>query len=150
MANSERILFFRKLRGLTQKQLGTAVGFPECSADVRIAQYENGSRKPKEYVTSSLAAALDVSTHALNVPDISSVDGIMHTLFVMEDLYGLSITEINNVFYFSIDPSKNEISSDVYMYLRKWNKKKNQLRVGEINYKDYSDWRYHWDSKRGD
>lgn len=144
----ERIRFFRTSRGMTQKYLGRLIGFPEKSADVRVAQYENGSRKPKEDVISALAAALNVSTHALNVPDISSVDGIMHTLFVMEDLYGLSISEINGVFYLNIDPSKNETSSKIYMNLRIWNEKKNQLRVGDISYKDYSCWRYHWDSSK--
>ena len=34
MAIGERIHFFRLLRGMTQKYLGTAVGFPEKSADV--------------------------------------------------------------------------------------------------------------------
>ena len=41
MAIGERIHFFRTLRGMTQKYLGMALGFPEKSADVRLAQYEN-------------------------------------------------------------------------------------------------------------
>ena len=45
MAIGERIHFFRILRGMTQKYLGTIVGFPERSADVRLAQYETGTRK---------------------------------------------------------------------------------------------------------
>ena len=56
MAIGERIHFFRILRGMTQKYLGMALGFPEKSADVRLAQYENGSRTPK----ADLTAALDV------------------------------------------------------------------------------------------
>ena len=55
MAIGERIHFFRLLRGMTQKYLGTAVGFPERSADVRLAQYETGSRKPKADLTAALA-----------------------------------------------------------------------------------------------
>ena len=43
MAMGERIRFFRKRKGLTLKGLGMAMGFPEKSADVRIAQYESGS-----------------------------------------------------------------------------------------------------------
>ena len=43
MAISERIHFFRLMRGMTQKYLGTAIGFPEKSADVRLAQYETGN-----------------------------------------------------------------------------------------------------------
>ena len=58
MAIGERIHFFRLLRGMTQKYLGTIVGFPERSADVRLAQYETGTRKPKAELTAALAQAL--------------------------------------------------------------------------------------------
>ena len=47
MAIGERIRFFRNLRGMTQKYLGQVVGFPEKTADIRMAQYESGSRTPK-------------------------------------------------------------------------------------------------------
>ena len=40
MAIGERIRFIRNLRGMTQKYLGTLVGFPEKTADIRMAQYE--------------------------------------------------------------------------------------------------------------
>ena len=86
MAIGERIHFFRMMRGMTQKYLGMALGFPEKSADVRLAQYENGSRTPKADVTAALAQALDVSPKALDVPDIDSYIGLMHTLFTLEDL----------------------------------------------------------------
>ena len=43
MAIGERINFFRNMRGMTQKYLGMQVGFPEKSADVRLAQYETGT-----------------------------------------------------------------------------------------------------------
>ncbi len=42
MAIGERIHFFRLMRGMTQKYLGQVIGFPEKSADVRLAQYETG------------------------------------------------------------------------------------------------------------
>ena len=83
MAIGERIHFFRTLRGMTQKYLGMALGFPEKSADVRLAQYENGSRTPKADLTAALAQILDVSPHALDVPDIDSYVGLMHTLFTL-------------------------------------------------------------------
>ena len=95
MAIGERIHFFRLLRGMTQKYLGTIVGFPERSADVRLAQYETGTRKPKAELTAALAQALDVSPHALDVPDIDSYVGLMHTLFTLEDLYGLSALAVS-------------------------------------------------------
>ena len=93
MAIGERIHFFRTMRGMTQKYLGMALGFPEKSADVRLAQYENGSRTPKADVTAALAQVLDVSPKALDVPDIDSYTGLMHTLFTLEDRYGLEVCE---------------------------------------------------------
>ena len=47
--------------GMTQKYLGTIVGFPERSADVRLAQYETGTRKPKAELTAALACLLYTS-----------------------------------------------------------------------------------------
>ena len=73
MAIGERIRFFRNLKGMTQKFLGVKVGFPEKTADIRLAQYESGTRTPKSDLTEALADALGVSTMALNVPDIEPV-----------------------------------------------------------------------------
>ena len=58
MAIGERIRFFRTLRGMTQKRLGMLLGFPEKSADVRLAQYETGVRTPKRDITASLAGEI--------------------------------------------------------------------------------------------
>ena len=93
MAIGERIHFFRIMRGMTQKYLGMLVGFPEKSADVRLAQYETGSRKPKADLTAALAQALDVAPQALDIPDIDSYIGLMHTLFALEDIYGLTVSK---------------------------------------------------------
>ena len=81
MAIGERIHFFRLLRGMTQKYLGMTLGFPEKSADVRLAQYETGSRTPKADLTAALAQVLDVSPHALSVPDIDSYVAHAHPVY---------------------------------------------------------------------
>lgn len=94
----ERIRFFRKRRKMTQKQLGLLVGFPENCADVRIAQYEIGIRKPKEKLIAALSAALGISAYALQVPSIDSPTELMHFLFSLEDCYGFWIEQGNGVF----------------------------------------------------
>jgi len=76
MAIGERIHFFRTLRGMTMKFLGQSVGFPEKSADVRLAQYENGARSPKADLTEQLANVLGVAPQALAVPDIDTHIGL--------------------------------------------------------------------------
>lgn len=78
MAIGERIRFFRNLRGMTQKYLGQVVGFPEKTADIRMAQYESGSRTPKTDLTNKLAEVFDISPQVLSVPDIDSYTGLMH------------------------------------------------------------------------
>ena len=77
MAIGERIRFFRNLCGMTQKYLGQVVGFPEKTADIRMAQYESGSRTPKADLTNKLAEVFDISPQALSVPDIDSYNGLM-------------------------------------------------------------------------
>ena len=93
MAIGERIKYIRNLKNFTQKYLGQLIGFPEKTADIRIAQYESGTRTPKADITKELAKALDVSPLALDVPDIDSELGLMHTLFALEDIYGLQAEE---------------------------------------------------------
>ena len=46
------------MRKMTQKKLGTDVGFSDNTADVRIVQYENGTRTPKEEMIKKIAVAL--------------------------------------------------------------------------------------------
>ena len=114
MAIGERIHFFRLLRGMTQKYLGMALGFPEKSADVRLAQYETGSRTPKADLTAALAQVLDVSPHALSVPDIDSYVGLMHTLFTLEDNYGLKISEMDGEVCLKVDVRKNKDAARLF------------------------------------
>ena len=47
MAIGERIRFFRNLRGMTQKYLGTVVGFPEKTADIRMRNMNQAQERPK-------------------------------------------------------------------------------------------------------
>ena len=103
MAIGERIKFFRNLRGMTQKYLGMRVGFPEKTADIRMAQYESGSRTPKADLTNNLANVFGISTSALTVPDIDSYNGLMHTLFTLEDLYGFRIDKLDDELCIRLD-----------------------------------------------
>ena len=89
MATGERIKFLRKLRGMTQKYLGLSIGFDKKAADVRMAQYESGTRKPKENLVKDIANTLEVSPHALTVPNIDSYIELMHTFFALEDFFAL-------------------------------------------------------------
>ena len=144
MAIGERIRFFRNKRGMTQKYLGVLMGFPEKSADIRMAQYESGSRTPKEDLINSLAQALDVSPSALNVPDIDSYIGLMHTLFALEDLYGLKIGEVQGEVCLRADVFHGSSAIELNRMLRNWNDVAAKLKSGEITQEEYNAWRYQY------
>ena len=142
MAIGERIRFFRNKKGITQKYLGQVVGFPERSADVRMAQYETGSRTPKADLTRTLAGFFEVSTDALTVPDIDSDIGLMHTLFALEDIRGLTIGEIAGEICLRLDKSKGRTYLSMLEMLSRWANEAKKLEAGEITREEYDHWRY--------
>lgn len=88
----KRIRHFRVLRGMTQKASGMAVGFPQDNADVRIAQYESGTRTPKRNLLCQIARALGVSPSALAVPHIKSSEELRCLLVALEDECGIKFS----------------------------------------------------------
>ena len=144
MAIGERIHFFRIMRGMTQKYLGMLVGFPERSADVRLAQYETGSRKPKAELTAALAQALDVAPQALDIPDIDSQIGLMHTLFALEDIYGLTVSETDGEVCLKVNKDKGKAAEELLQMLTAWQEQAAKLSAEEISREDYDQWRYNY------
>ena len=111
---------------------------------MRLAQYETGSRTPKADLTAALAQVLDVSPHALSVPDIDSYVGLMHTLFTLEDNYGLKVTEQDGELALQVDFRKNKDAARLHEMLRSWQQAAAMLEAGEISKEDYDKWRYHY------
>ena len=144
MAIGERIRFIRNLRGITQKFLGLKVGFSDRTADIRIAQYESGSRTPKADLIEKIADTLDVSTEALNVPDIDSYTGLMHTLFAIEDLYGLKIDTLDGEICIRVNRQNGFMYNKMTGMLRPWEEMAQKYRNGEITREEYDDWRYRY------
>ena len=142
MAIGERIRFFRNLKGMTQKLLGVKVGFPEKTADIRLTQYESGTRTPKAELTQALADALGVSTMALNVPDIDTDIGFMHTLFALEDIYGLKIDKLNDEICIRLDKNRGTSYISLLQQFSAWQKEAEKYRNGEISKEEYDHWRY--------
>ena len=123
------------------------LGFSESQADVRIAQYEKGSRSPKENYLNALADIFEVSPHALAVPDIDSYVGLMHTLFTLEDLYGLHIGEIDGELCLRLDKSKGTTYLSMFDMFYAWQEQAEKLKSGEITKEEYDQWRYNYPKK---
>lgn len=138
MAIGERIKYIRNLKNFTQKYLGQLIGFPEKTADIRIAQYESGTRTPKADITKELAKALEVSPLALDVPNIDSELGLMHTLFALEDIYGLQAEEKDGETKLSFS------NASVLRTVKAWAEQSAKLKAGEITKEEYDEWRYNY------
>ena len=87
MTVGEKIRTIRIFRGMTQKELGLAVGFPEKGADNRIAQYETDYRVPRKEMLDKIAFALKVNR--LNFysacPGDSAPEDLIRPLFWLEE-----------------------------------------------------------------
>lgn len=128
----KRIRFIRKKKGMTMKYLGIAAGLPENSADIRIAQYESGTRTPKADLLRKIADVLEVSPDALSVPELDNVIGVMHTLFVLEDLYN---------FRFTLEDCT---SDKLKKAINEWQREYERYSNGEISKEKYDNWRYNY------
>ena len=143
MAFGKRIKFFRNRKGMKQKELGELLGFLGKTSDVRVAQYETEARTPKADLVKEMAQIFDVSTRAINVPNIDSYLGLMHSLFALEDMYGIKIGEIDGELCLRLDREHKE-----YQHLSEpfhaWHQMAAKLEAGEISQEEYDNWRYNY------
>ena len=147
MAIGKRIQFLRSVRGMTQRELGVAIGLEEKGADNRIAQYETDYRIPKRDLQDKMAEALDVVPNALSVPDIDSYVGLMHTLFTREDCYGLRVCKCSGKVHIGVDSAQSEDAAALSRALATWWEKFSEMAAGIITKEEYDHWRYHYEGE---
>lgn len=102
------------------------------------------SKRPKEKLVNGLAEALGVSPEAIRVPDIDSFTGLMHTLFAIEDMYGLTILTSHGKPCLSMVGSAVPQQEGLSQYLQEWCDVKMDLLHGRISKTQYDDWRYNY------
>jgi transcriptional regulator with XRE-family HTH domain len=143
MTIGERIRRVRMQRGLTQKELGIALGFPERSADVRIAQYESGTRKPKEDLIRQIAEVLHVNPHAISSVDYGTYIGLMYTLFDLEDTYGMHIDEIDGELCIRLDRHRKDYP-ELFDMMQHWYEAWKQDQKDSASPDDYINWKLNY------
>ena len=85
---------------------------------------------------------LDVSPKALDVPDIDSYTGLMHTLFTLEDRYGLEVCECEDEVHLRVHIHKGRDAAELHRMLSAWGAVAAKLKAGEITKEEYDRWRY--------
>ena len=148
MAVGDRIKRVRNFRKMTMKELGMAVGFDENTADVRIAQYENNSRKPKDELLKKIAAALDVNWRSLYDPVDYAAEDIMFSLFELEEQrIGLRLLDVVDDTDTDFPEKRVGIAFNYPLldrFLTEWLQRRRELQAGEITSEEYTEWKLNW------
>jgi len=142
MAVGDRIKRIRNIRGLTQKDLGLAIGFDENT------QYESGTRTPKEDMLKKIAEVLDVNYRSIYEPSLYAAEDVMYTLFELDEHYdSMQIHEVKD----NVDPINptphlavsfgTKVLDD---FLKEWKQRKKDLTNGVISKAEYTEWKLNW------
>ena len=98
----------------------------------------------KADLTAALAQVLEVSPQALDVPDIDSYIGLMHTLFTLEDIYGLTVSEADGEICLKVNKDKGKDAAEFSKMLYAWKEQADKLSSEEISREEYDNWRYYY------
>lgn len=126
MTQGQRLNYIRRLRGVTMKELGVALGFDESSAPVRIAQWEAGTRNPKPDAVEKMASILNFNPARLSPAPDNPVDAIID--FLLWDDDDLSGSEKIRLFRFLFD----------FWTMR------TRLQEGSISQEQFDEWKLNW------
>ena len=84
----------------------------------------------------------NLAAKAIDLPDIDSYIGLMHTFFALEDRYGLKISEIDGELCLRLDKSKGTEYQNMFELLYSWRQITTKLEAREITKEEYDQWRY--------
>lgn len=80
-----------------------------------------------------------MNVYAISNHEIEDYNGVLHILFKIEEMYGLTVGKIDGVVCLKLDGSTKNDSPAKMLPL--WNEKKEQLVKGEISEEEYISWR---------
>lgn len=166
MTIGKKIKFIRKLRKMTQQELGVSIGLEEKGAANRIAQYECDYRVPQKDMLIDMAKALNINSLNFISEVPGSAEDIIQTFFWLdEDNHGAI-----NLFSLIRNNKKEKPSTQVVAryddnddywpdtapvgmwfnyglvdeFMREWMVRKQELANKEITEDEYLEWKLNW------
>ncbi|WP_172136436.1 helix-turn-helix domain-containing protein [Adlercreutzia sp. ZJ473] len=133
MSTGQKIKKYRKLRKLTQNELGRAVGLTESA----IRNYEHDYRTPNEDQVRAIARELNVPVAALEDYEISSAREALEALFRLEDAFGLKPDGSGCLV---IDP-KAKGAQKIAIALKAWRDVLDEVESGDMTEEEYELWK---------
>lgn len=122
-----------------------------CFVGINRKRYCNGyRRKNQQDMINDMAKIFDVAGEAITVPDIDSYIGTTHTLFALEDNYGLTITSLDSQVCMKQDINHPNYSHSLAEDLHSWSEIKSKLTGCSILTSEYDHWRYSFFADRAE
>ena len=139
MSTGENIKRIRNIRGMTQKELGIAVGIGEESAGPRMAQYETGKRTPKEKMLNKIAEVLEADLRNIAIPIGYKEEDMIYRLLVLEDYFPGMKLERNSKTGDVVINFHNKKLND---FLFAWGVIRGKRERGLMSDEEYLNWKY--------
>lgn len=139
MSTGENIKRIRKFRGMTQKELGIAIGIGEESASPRMAQYETDNRTPRKEMLRKMAAVLDVDPRNISIPTGYREEDMIYRLLVLEDYFPEMKLERNGK---TGEVVINLQNKKINEFLYQWGTIRGKKKQGMISEDEYMQWKY--------
>lgn len=133
MSTGQKIKHYRKLKKLTQDQLGEAAGVTGNA----IRNYEHDFRTPNDEQLEKIAKKLNVSIEALQDYEISSSREAMEALFRLEDAFGLKPTEDGVLTFDPKAPGAKKLAQAI----KAWKGVLDEVAEGDMTPSDYELWK---------
>lgn len=165
MTVGDKIKKIRTFRGMTQKELGLAIGLEEKGADNRIAQYETNYRVPKQELLDKIAKALQVDHQNFYTISPGCAEDFMRAFFWLDEDCPGAI----RLFQLVRNPSSAGTSDEtsvhyndngdwpvhppvgIYFqyglvdeFMHEWLLRQQELDAGEITRDEYFEWKLNW------
>lgn len=139
MSTGENIKRIRKFRGMTQKELGIAIGIGEESASPRMAQYETDNRTPRKEMLNKMAVVLDVDPRNISIPTGYREEDMIYRLLVLEDYFSEMKLERNGR---TGEVVINLQNKKINEFLYQWGTIRGKKKQGMISEDEYMQWKY--------
>lgn len=139
MSTGENIKRIRKFRGMTQKELGIAIGIGEESASPRMAQYETDNRTPRKEMLNKMAVVLDVDSRNISIPTGYREEDMVYRLLVLEDYFPEMKLERNGR---TGEVVINLQNKKINEFLYQWGTIRGKKKQGMISEDEYMQWKY--------
>ena len=78
------------------------------------------------------------------MPEIDSYLGVIHTLFALEDLYGLTINNVDGALCLTLEPGTGINFINMTDMFAAWQQEAEKLKNGDITKEEYDQWRYNY------